>query len=442
MPINTEYNGYKHAIERVELVRNFNEGSDAVKAKGEKYLPRPTGQTDGEYKAYKMRGYVVPATNPTATAITGAIMRRPPTFDLSGNVSYLQDDYDGMGSNVDTFTSYMISELLLAGGLGYLVEFDGLQFSAKPYIKESIINFSNDYIVLAQSYTEQDEKDRYVQHTKTEYLELTFDEDGFYIQNIWRETKQGWAIVQTYQPTNRGERLGYIPFVFCTRPHKHIGSSDPFLLDLVTINLDQYRLSTDQRHGLHWVALPTMFLFGDLRDEQGQKSAITVGVGSANHIEDTDARAQLLEFTGAGLGAIKEAIADDIETMANIGATMLSNGGEGVKAAETARIEASSETATLSNLANIVDATMMQINEFISMWSGVTLPDYKVNRDFIDIKLDPAELSALLKTWQSGGMSLNSFLYQLQKGELLPPNVTPEDEEERIETGTVNFEED
>ena len=75
---------------------------------------------------------------------------------------------------------------------------------------------------------------------------------------------------------------------------------------------------------------------------------------------------------------------------------------------------------------------MARILELIGLWMGVAAPTYAINRDFIDVKLDPTALTALLKTWQSGGMSLNSFLYQLQRGELLPPDVTPEKEEARI----------
>jgi len=209
-------------------------------------------------------------------------------------------------------------------------------------------------------------------------------------------------------------------------------------LHLANVNHDQYLLSTDHRHGLHWTALPTMFLFGDLRDEDGNKKQIKVGAGTANHIDDTEARVELLEFTGQGLGSIKGAVDDDISTMASIGAKMLTNESGGVKAAETARIDASSETATLSIIANTVDQAMKQILLFITDWLNIPTIEFEINRDFIDVKLDPQALTALLQTWQSGGISLNSFLYQLQKGELLPPDITAEDEEGRIEA-SVDF---
>ena len=435
MPINTTYQGYDEAIKKITKVRKFNDGSDAVKEAGEEFLPKLGGQSKADYDNYKTRGYLIPAVSPTAKAIKGSIMRRPPIFDPV-SAPYLLTDIDGKSTGIDEFVGVMISELLLAGGVGYLIEYSELPF-AKAYTRENIINPTADYVILSQNYTEQDKNDKYIQHTKVEYLELMIDEQGNYIQNLWREPDGGkkYVIVDTVTPTNRGEPLKSIPFVYAG---DDIKSDDPILLHLANVNHDQYLLSTDHRHGLHWTALPTMFLFGDLRDEDGNKKQIKVGAGTANHIDDTEARVELLEFTGQGLGSIKSAVDDDISTMASIGAKMLTNESGGVKAAETARIDASSETATLSIIANTVDQAMKQILLFITDWLNIPTIEFEINRDFIDVKLDPQALTALLQTWQSGGISLNSFLYQLQKGELLPPDITAEDEEGRIEA-SVDF---
>lgn len=437
MPINTVYDGYNNAIRKITIVRDFAKGSDAVKAKGEEYLPKLGGQTPDSYESYKTRGYLIPAVSPTAKAIKGSIMRKPPMFDPVG-AEYLLSDFNGAGVSVNEFVGDMITELLYAGGVGYLIEYSDAPY-AKSYTRENIVNFSSDYIVLSQQYTMQDPDDKYVQKTLTEYLELTFDENGNYIQNLWREKGKKYVIIETTTPTNRGEALKVIPFVYASVGKTGIKDTDPILLHLANVNHDQYLLSTDHRHGLHWAALPTMFLFGSLLDEDGNKKQITVGAGSANHIDDSDARVELLEFTGQGLASIKAAVDDDISTMASIGAKMLTNESGGVKAAETARIDASSETATLSIIANSVDSAMRSVLMLITDWLNIGEIDFAINRDFIDVKLDPQALTALLQTWQSGGMSLHSFLYQLEKGELLPPKITAEDEVDRIDSLGVDF---
>jgi hypothetical protein len=437
MPVNTEYKGYDAMLAKVTKVRDFAAGSEAVKAKRTVYLPELTGQTKDQYNAYLLRGYLVPATEPTAMIISGAITRKPSVFEPKAKLEYLLDDIDGNNLSSNQFVSNMITELLYAGAVGYLVEFSDKPI-VKKYTRESIINIVGDSIVLMQSYSVQDGKDPFEQEIKTEYLELTI-ENGIYIQNIWREEKTGWAIHDTKTPTNRGAPLTKIPFVICSANDKGLIKSDPLLLHLVNSNHDQYLMSTDHRHGLHWTALPTLFLFGDFKDENGVKKQIKIGAGSANQIDDTEAKAQLLEFTGAGLGSLKAAIDSTIEIMASIGAKMMMNGGGGVKSAETSRIDASSETATLSIIANSVDQTMERLLKIIAEWQGAEQPEFSANRDFIDVKLDPNALMALLKTWQSGGMSLDTFLYNLQKGELLPKDITPKQEADRIETTGNDF---
>ena len=434
MPVNTEYDGYDLAVKKSTLVRDFGHGEFAVKPKGDLYLPRLGGQTNDDYEAYINRGFIVPAVSPTALAISGAIMRMPPQFEPAGKIAYLSDDIDGKENSVTTFVADMIKELLYSGSAGYLVEYTDKAI-VKQYARESIINFSPDYIVLMQEYQEEDPKDKFVRETKAEYLELTYDEEGNYIQNLWRQDKgKKLIIVDSIMPTNRGESLKEIPFVFAGE-----FETDPVLLHLANVNHKQYMQSTDESHGLHWTALPTGFVFGELTDAQGQKKQITVGAGSFNHIDDTDASVQLLEFTGAGLGALRASIDNKINTMASIGATMLTDSSGGVRSAETSRIEASSETATLSTIANTVDNTMAEILQIVAEWMGAPIPDFEVNRDFIDIKLDPQALLAYLQVYQSGGMSLDSFLSLLVKGELLPKNISAEDEADRIETTGSTF---
>ena len=70
---------------------------------------------------------------------------------------------------------------------------------------------------------------------------------------------------------------------------------------------------------------------------------------------------------------------------------------------------------------------------------GASVPPFEVNRDFIDSNLDPQSLLAYLQVYQSGGMSLNSFLNLLVKGELLPKSITALQEADRIETTGSDF---
>ena len=445
MPVNKPSKAYVDSSVHVKRVRDCAAGPDAVKAEGELYLPRLSEQTDDEYNVYKnFRGYLIPVVKPTVIALTGAIMRKAPTPDLPAKLQPLVLDSDGKGKDLSLVASQACSELFEAGRYGMLAEVTSTGPVIKTYMRESIINDTDKFIVLQQQYSEENPKDKFEPLIKTEFLELTLDENGLYIQNIWRETagKKGWAITETIEPTLNGRRLDKIPFQFINTLDATPKLTPPALLQLADVNLDQYRLSTDLRHGLHWTALPTMFVFGEMLDAKGKPVTMSVGAGSVNHFQDTEASAILLEFTGAGLGAIKETITEDISVMASVAAKMFQNDVNGVRAAETARIEQSGESATLTTIASAVESGIESLLRTIAEWSGVSGDiSYKLNRDFLDINLTPQQLTAYLQMFQSESISLLTYLNLLHRGELLPAGITPEMEAARIIDG-ADFEKD
>ncbi|MCP3671308.1 MAG: hypothetical protein GY814_12915, partial [Gammaproteobacteria bacterium] len=171
---------------------------------------RLDGQGDDAYKAYIARGLFLPVINPTATAFTGAIMRNEPVTEIPTNIDYLLTDTNNSKRPLSLVASMVLRELMTSGRCGGLVEHDGTRTKVLLYPFESIINWTDEFIVLSQEYNEEG-KDEYDIVTKTEYLKLMLVE-GVYTQEIWREDKKSWSVVKTIVPTNRGEAIGYIPF--------------------------------------------------------------------------------------------------------------------------------------------------------------------------------------------------------------------------------------
>ena len=438
MPIDTMHKEYEEAAPQVMQVRDCFEGPQAVKGKGDVYLPKLEGQTVTKYDAFKKRGYFLPAIKPTATALTGAIMRKEVVVSDDAAAVIYGDE----GKSIDELASLSCIELFVAGRGGYLVEHNGVDPVIKFYNRESIVNWSDDFIVLKQAYETIDPKDPYNRASAVEYLELTLL-DSVYTQRIWRQelNSKKFKIVKTITPSKRGEPLGYIPFVFFNTLSADTRSTPPVLLEMSDINLDHYRLATDERHGLHNTALPTMFLFGDIRDKENNPIKIVVGAGSANHIPSDEARVELLEFTGAGIGSIRKAMEDDVNQMASIGAKMFQNSANGVRAAETARIEQSGESATLSTVANSVEQALTMALQLARRWQDAPEDvSVKLNRDFLDVQLAAGDIKVLLESFLAGGISLDTFLYNLKKGEKLPKDIDIEDEKALIENRELGFE--
>ncbi len=62
-------------------------------------------------------------------------------------------------------------------------------------------------------------------------------------------------------------------------------------------------------------------------------------------------------------------------------------------------------------------------------WMGASgTISVKLNRDFISSYIEPQLLQGLVAAYQSGAYSLDSFLYALQQGDLIPPEANLQDE--------------
>src|SRR5262249_17863650 len=90
-----------------------------------------------------------------------------------------------------------------------------------------------------------------------------------YQVEIWRPkerkqkpTKVEWELMETKPPLRLGKPLPLIPFVFHGPTHSRSDVDRPPLRDIITVNLDHYRLNADYKHGLHFTALPTAWVSG------------------------------------------------------------------------------------------------------------------------------------------------------------------------------------
>jgi len=64
-----------------------------------------------------------------------------------------------------------------------------------------------------------------------------------------------------------------------------------------------------------------------------------------------------------------------------------------------------------------------------------------LNRDFVSGKMSAQDITALLQALQAGKISIDTFLYNLQRGEILPEMRTIEDEKLLIaSSGNDEFE--
>lgn len=86
-------------------------GEDAVKAAGQKYLPRLDSQSDEEYTAYKARASFFGATGRTLEEYLDIIFRRAPVTTLpdSEQLKAFAQNCDGWGTSFARFASGLLT---------------------------------------------------------------------------------------------------------------------------------------------------------------------------------------------------------------------------------------------------------------------------------------------------------------------------------------------
>lgn len=458
MPVTSEHSQYKQNKPKWKKSRDCVEGSGAVKGASTVYLPPLTKQTDAQYDAYLRRALFYGATGRTVQALMGAIFRKDFTVEYPEQLQYQLETISLDGKDLATFARDVVMEVLSIGRVGILTDVVGQGVDTRPYLAvytgENVINWREVIVnadklltmtVLHETYEERDENDHFLYNEKDQYRVLQLTSDGNstrYVQDVWRKGTTDWSMVPELhvEPVRIGQPLTTIPFEYINSYDLTPEPDKPPLLDLVEVNLSHYRTSADLEHGAHYTALPTAWVAGFPKS-----SELTIGSSVAWVTEEVNAKAGFLEYTGQGLGALRDMKKDKEQLMAVLGARLLEDQKKAAEAAETLRIRAASESGSLTAITKNISSGIENSLKRLAWWSGASDQQveeirFELNTDFVDSRLSPQEQAELMKMLQGGGISQDTFLYNLKRGEILPDERSIEDEKALLDvSGTDEF---
>src|SRR5580765_8227337 len=123
MTVGSTHSDYDSNAAAWSRARDVLSGEDAVKAAGEKYLPRLDSQSEEEYAAYKARASFFGATARTLEEYLDLIFRRAPMTSLPDTDKFkpFADDCDRWGTSFVRYARRVVSEVLSVGRAGSLV---------------------------------------------------------------------------------------------------------------------------------------------------------------------------------------------------------------------------------------------------------------------------------------------------------------------------------
>jgi hypothetical protein len=454
-------------------------GEDAVKAAATTYLPLLTDQDNNEYEAYKQRASFYNATGRTVEGLAGAVTRKKAELKVPKQMEEVLKHVGVKGQPLDILIKDSLEEVLTTSRYAQHVDAP-VTPNADPYVAtycaEDVINWQQELIdgkeeyvlvVVAEKTMVKDVKDPYVMKMEDRWRVLklergslvkvatkdgeedavvaTGDDDAnrTYVVEVWREKKLGeqvsgedrYVMESRLIPRKRGGKAwDRIPFQFVNPSGVSDELEEPVILDLANVNLSLYRNSADYEHGLHFTALPTVWTAG-FEVKAGTK--LRVGSNNSWNAEDPAAKCGMLEFTGAGMAALKENMEAKKRELAVLGARLLEEQKKEAEAAATVTLRQAGEQSILSNVAKSVSSGWTQCLKWVAEWMNLPSDGVEVSlsQDFITVPLDAQTLAQISADVQAGMQSWENYFYNLKRAEMVPDNVTAEDMRAQIEAG-------
>jgi hypothetical protein len=458
-----EYSAWK---ERWKTVRLVISGEQAIKDSGEWALPRPSGQTDEDYRRYKQRAHFFDGVGRTAEAFSGNIFAKAPvqTGEVSAEFTAMLENVDGAGRSLRQFAEDVIWDAMQTYWGALLVDYSpapvnkseadtvgkGYRSYMRWYTAESVINWRREVrngrtvltlVVLKEPY-EYSVGDIFTTETRNRYRALRLDENGKYYQRVYDEADK----LQTYQTIEPklpdGQSLDFIPCFFTPfdAPSKSI------LLGLAYESIGLYQKSADYENGLHWTGVPTAVVENMEVPKDGTGKSIPVPLGGSSFLffksPDATVKVHYLEFSGAGLDQLAQAIDAGLYRMGLLGARAIGSDKKGVETAETARIYRSSENAVLKAFARAMSEQITRAVRLTARWNRFP-PEmyeqwsYALNTDYDDLNANAQMISVILSGRLNNEVPRYSVYNVLKEAEQIPDEWTFDDFLEELDNDQV-----
>lgn len=368
-------------------------------------------------------------------------------------MDYIKADADGAGTTLVQQAQEAVSQDLLKGRCGLLVDYPPTERTASKadmqrgdvaatvtlYDATSIINWRTtkvggktvlSLVVLMETH---DEPDGYGVTSETQYRELALV-DGIYTVRVWRQqANKDWAVVEEYSPRNgSGAAWTHIPFAFIGATSNTPDIGPVPMYDLAALNLAHYRNSADFEDSVWFAGQPQFWMSGldqawlDELDKRGlyvgSRAVLPLPVNGA---------AGVLQAQPNTLA--RQAMLDKQEQMAAIGARLLERGG----AVQTA-YETQSDDATAHSVLSLVCDNVSAAYTLALQWACemMNTPDenaaLSIPTEFVTDTLDAQMLTALLAAVQAGKLPDSDYWAKLRESGLIDAEKTDDEIREEV----------
>lgn len=425
----TEHPGY------ADIARRYHVSLDAFTGNVKDYVPALQGASRSDHEQYLQRAAYFGVVERTTAAIIGAMTRKP--FTLTGQ--FPATEY----GSADLFLQYQYRDLLLGGRSAILVDVgtDG-KSRLVNYDADDIINWSEDFVMVRETMLVRDAKNPYKLVEETKYREMYLEDDQ-YLVRLWTQVDGKWRSEDQEQMLVKGKPLSYIP-IFPVTPYDNSWDQyNPPLFVQATLNIQHFKQALDQGHFMHFMALPTFVVVGDLAEHEEDMTDYTVAgfatesgrnivtrrasfkIGSTTeplHLKE-GSTGQWVQIDAGAAAAIQVQL-EKIEERMFISGSRLLTTKKGVESVEALQVRAGAEGAVLETITNAVESALNNALELCSQIDGGQVVKIELNKDFSGGAMEPARVKSLLELFTANAISLEQLTAELYDNEVVQQPVT------------------
>lgn len=456
---------FSNALEGWQRVDDVCAGEDAIKDGRETYLPKlnaldKSKENTERYERYLERAVFYPFTARTLDGMVGTVFKKEPSIQAPPTLAYVKDNIDGQGISLVQQSKDTLSNVMKKGRHALYVDFPATerplsaaematghyQATIKSIPASAVRNWKTTTIgsktvlslIVIEEELETDTEDGFGTETEPQYRVLRLKE-GVYQVEIWRQAKdkKSWEMVSDPVIPKKGSKKSWdrIPFTFVGAENNDSAIDKAPLLDLANLNIAHFRNSADYED--------SVFFCG-----QVQPYITELDVEWRNHMENNGihfgSRNPMLLPKNSKIGMAQaepntlafEAMTHKEDQAKGIGARLLEKG-LAVKTATEAQSDNESEHSVLSLAVSNVNDAYLQALSWVAEFMNAVSEDieFSINRDFLDHKLDPQVLTALVGAWQTGELISNKDIWAyLRKVGLIDSEKTDEEIADELAT--------
>lgn len=429
--------GYDFFSEKWKRCRDVYDGSDRIKQKSEKYLPKSRWHKDGgkageqDYIDYKSRAVFYSYLRDAVETALGVLKKGEPTIKLPPTIDFMEHAATIYHDGLTALKAKLDKLILITGCAGLQLEVNGKDaksdapdfyiniwqpesihdkvFEIDPETGESyarmVLLDESDYVFNVQTKQRDfvqkwrvlglDERGEYYTALMTPEQYTDFDLENPPVAADANAPEMGYAVYPAY----RGNTFTRIPFTFVNATDLSGGHyDDPPLYDLVDLVLALYRGDADYRQTLHFTA-SDFYKHTGCNDPARQKK-LSVGAGGIIHLGENEDIAVVSSPGGganlqlASLQQLHAMCQQRIMTLLDVGANQSGAALQIVQNSKSARIEPINQ--------NTGNAIAEQLR-YAAEWAGMSREQTYNDVVFKSAKIEDTapEIAQLIALWHS-----------------------------------------